>query len=429
MKKLMVLMMTGLLVTAWYTTFTSVIEKPMEYKKYLQHAQKNEEKGIYYDAILDYKKALEYGKDSRNIYMKIAEDYRNLGDDAGFVEACNNAISLDGDNEQAILTLTDYYIEQDEKEDAVALLKRQIKKKKNNGALKAKLETFAGDFHFISEDYDDISDTENHYMRITAGEEQGILDEEGNSVLRAEYEYVGMFGENGFAPVEKNGEWYYIDANGYKRRQPDETYEYLGTLNEGVLPAKKNGKYGFLDENFNEKTKFEYDEATLMLNGIAAVKKGEKWALLDKNLKPVTDFGFDDVVTDSWGFCSRNSVVFVKIGEQYQLLNSSGVQIGENYEAVSPFISKNPAAVCQAGKWGYISSEGKKVLDCMFGNARSFSGLGYAAVKSDEKWGFIKMNGDFVLDPQFENAKSFNNNGVAAVVSEGKWKLIQLDIY
>ena len=47
MKKLMVLMMTGLLVGAWYTTFTSAVEKPMEYKKCLQQAQKNEEKGIY----------------------------------------------------------------------------------------------------------------------------------------------------------------------------------------------------------------------------------------------------------------------------------------------------------------------------------------------------------------------------------------------
>lgn len=44
MKKLMVLMMTGLLVGAWYTTFTSAVEKPMEYKKCLQQAQKNEEK-------------------------------------------------------------------------------------------------------------------------------------------------------------------------------------------------------------------------------------------------------------------------------------------------------------------------------------------------------------------------------------------------
>ena len=35
-------------------------------KKCLQQAQKNEEKGIYYDAILEYKKALEYDGDNRN---------------------------------------------------------------------------------------------------------------------------------------------------------------------------------------------------------------------------------------------------------------------------------------------------------------------------------------------------------------------------
>lgn len=44
MKKLMVLMMTGLLVGAWYTTFTSAVEKPMEYKKCLQQAQKMKKK-------------------------------------------------------------------------------------------------------------------------------------------------------------------------------------------------------------------------------------------------------------------------------------------------------------------------------------------------------------------------------------------------
>ena len=101
MKKLMVLMMTGLLVGAWYTTFTSAVEKPMEYKKCLQQAQKNEEKGIYYDAILEYKKALEYDGDNRNIYMKIAEDYRNMGDDSGFVDATVRSLLTEIMNRQS----------------------------------------------------------------------------------------------------------------------------------------------------------------------------------------------------------------------------------------------------------------------------------------------------------------------------------------
>ena len=58
--------------------------------------------------------------------MLQSEDYKNLGDESGFVDACNSAISIDGDNEQAIMILADYYVEQDEKKDAIALLKKYI---------------------------------------------------------------------------------------------------------------------------------------------------------------------------------------------------------------------------------------------------------------------------------------------------------------
>ena len=44
MKKLMVLMMTGLLVGAWYTTFTSAVEKPMEYKNVSSRLRKMKKK-------------------------------------------------------------------------------------------------------------------------------------------------------------------------------------------------------------------------------------------------------------------------------------------------------------------------------------------------------------------------------------------------
>ena len=44
--------------------------------------------------------------------------------------------SLTGDNEQAILTLADYYVEQDEKQDAILL--KNTSRRKNSGALEGK---------------------------------------------------------------------------------------------------------------------------------------------------------------------------------------------------------------------------------------------------------------------------------------------------
>ena len=64
-------------------------------------------------------------------------------------------------------------------------------------------------------------------MLVKAGEDFGITDLQGNVVIRVQYEQMGMFGENGFAPVQKDGTWYYIDTNNYKRRQPDEEYDCL----------------------------------------------------------------------------------------------------------------------------------------------------------------------------------------------------------
>lgn len=111
------------------------------------------------------------------------------------------------------------------------------------------------------------------------------------------------------------------------------------------------------------------------------------------------------------------------------MINKDGIQIGESYDSVMPFVSADPAAVMQAGKWGFVSSEGKRVLQGAFENAGSFSEIGYAPASSGGKWGFIKENGDFVIDPQFEGAKAFNQNGIAPVKENGKWRLIQLDIY
>ena len=104
------------------------------------------------------------------------------------------------------------------------------------------------------------------------------------------------------------------------------------------------------------------------------------------------------------------------------------MQIGDEYDAVSPFFASGPAAVMQAGKWGFVSSKEIR-FKCMFENASAFSELGYAPVCSGGKWGFIKENGDFVVEPQFEGAKTFNKEGAAPVKENGKWKLIQLDIY
>ena len=79
-----------------------------------------------------------------------------------------------------------------------------------------------------------------------------------------------MFGTGGFAPVKTETSVYYIDQNNYKRRVPDGEYEELGIANQGVIPAKQNGKWGYLDNNLKPITDFIYDAATPVVNSLAA---------------------------------------------------------------------------------------------------------------------------------------------------------------
>ena len=80
-----------------------------------------------------------------------------------------------------------------------------------------------------------------------------------------------------------------------------------------------------------------------------------------------------------------NNVVFVYVGRQKYLVNGMEKKICEDaFEDAAPFLSVGPVAVEMNGKWGYISSDGKKVIDYQYERGRSFTQIGYAAAK--QKW-------------------------------------------
>lgn len=87
MKKLVVVAMIFLLGTAWWSTIDNFGVKKAEYRQHIAAAEKYEKQQIYYDAVLEYKNALEENPDQGDLWIKIAQDYRNLGSDDEFEEA------------------------------------------------------------------------------------------------------------------------------------------------------------------------------------------------------------------------------------------------------------------------------------------------------------------------------------------------------
>lgn len=288
-----------------------------------------------------------------------------------------------------------------------------------------------GSYRIISDGYEMLTQTYDGYMRMQRNEKWGFLDEMGREVIPAEYDFIKFFGENGLAPAQKDGRWYYIDKeNNIVENPVFDEYEYMGILSNGFIPAKQwDGKWGYLDSDFNKVSTFEYDQALPFLNGIAAVKKGEMWALINNNMEVTTDYIYDNIVVDGREMCSYNNVVFVYVGDKKYLVNGNGKKICEDaFEDAAPFLSVGPVAVEMNGKWGYISSDGKKVIDYQYERGRSFTQIGYAAAKQNGKYGYIDEKNHWVIQPEFIQARACNDHGIAAVESEeGIWKLIQIE--
>ena len=170
------------------------------------------------------------------------------------------------------------------------------------------------------------------------------IDIDGKEYLNG-YQAAGMF-QNGKAPVQKDGQWIFVDQNG---AQQGESYEEIqlaengSWLVNGVYLAKKNGKWNFYSEDGKQQGALDADEVDLNRgSGLAFAKNGK------------------------WGFAT----------------NDGTVAIEPQYDEAKSF-SSGVAAVCQNGKWGFINGSGTLVIDYLLDEAGYFDANGKCPAKID----------------------------------------------
>lgn len=98
--------------------------------------------------------------------------------------------------------------------------------------------------------------------------------------------------------------------------------------------------------------------------------------------------------------------------------------IEPKYDDVGEF-SNNMAAVCMAGKWGYVNRDGVQVIPYKFEYAGEFTSH-LAPVSMMGKFGYVDKRGNVVIPYKFDGARPFHE-GYAAVSIAGKWGFIDVD--
>ena len=185
-------------------------------------------------------------------------------------------------------------------------------------------------------------------------------------------------------------------------------YQDLKEANEGIYIAKKDEKYGIIDENEKEKVPFEY-------TGIIYNEKANVFLAEDENYK--TTIINDKYETKLNGVLVELNVndkyIRMRVGSDYKYYNLSLEEI-TSQEALpnnTLFLKK------ENGKYGYVDKKENVVVDYIYDDATEQNPYGFVAVKKDGVWGSLDRNGKIIISPKY---KMENNLKIDFI---GKWHL------
>jgi hypothetical protein len=129
----------------------------------------------------------------------------------------------------------------------------------------------------------------------------GIVDTRGKEILPVIYKQIYFLTEN-LIPVKT-----YNDRPGYFSKQGAEIispvkYDWISSFSCGIIVAKLNNKYGFVNNKGEEITSSKYDYAYSFSDGFAIVKQNGKYGYIDILGKEITAIKFDKAENWAQGF-------------------------------------------------------------------------------------------------------------------------------
>ncbi|MBR3761306.1 MAG: WG repeat-containing protein [Lachnospiraceae bacterium] len=403
----------------------SVVEK---YEITLEAARDYREQDIRVDAQAQYLSAYSQ-MPSAELAMEISEFYEksyNKGQAIGWLETAINTHNEDVFLYEELMRL--YY----ENQDFVACYKvfDLLQKRKLSSDYATETEEKIAYTYYFNSNFDEVVVYSEGLIPIKVKEMWGYANTTGSKVIANSFEKVGAFSD-GLAPVVDNdGDAYFIDTNGNKKKVVIgvEGVKELGLIANNMFALYNGKSWAFYNTN-NEYVFGDYEKVSSLGNGIAAVMNNYKWNLVNYNGISVTNDEYDDVIMDEKSIVYRNDRIFVMQGSMYSMIDATGnVIVKQQYQDARLFNDGSYAAVKVDGKWGFIDKDGTIVIEPQYEEARSFMN-GLAAVRFGGFWGFINQEGEMVIKPAFDDAKDFNSNGCVFVLRGEQWELLRLYKY
>jgi len=432
-KVLVVIILIAIMVLSWVNYFVFGINKGnSQYNETISEAKDDYQRGLYQLCAEKYEETLKY-KDTKDTRDKILISYADLYKQdekaySDYLSAAKSAVASYPTDTSYLDKVADLYIEKGKYTEAYTYLKNAIDADMKDGSIYKKYLEVKYSNKLTSQEYPDFIRCSDSRFLVSDESVWKIIDEKGFAVTNSAFSYL--------SPPNSDGMMMYVDEAGARLIDKDgvvqgifsKSLESAGLCSENLIAICENGNYSYYSIR-GDKLFGAYEEAGTFTNGLAAVKAGGKWGIIDSKGNYVINPKYEDVKLDDQGEYICNSVIIAKENSQYQLYDSK-------WNAVKGFSCDNMdiptkdgiIAFMSDGKWGFVDTKGKVVIEPQYDKAKSFSN-GLAAVCKDGLWGFIDREGNIALAYQYLDADYFSLKGGCMVrTSPECWKLLMRNI-
>jgi hypothetical protein len=263
--------------------------------------------------------------------------------------------------------------------------------------------------------FDDAYSFTDGLAKVTLGGLDGYVDASGALVIDAQFGFGHEFSEGVALVATPRGgigpffytppEQFFVDREG--RRMPWPEVEDARGFSEGLAPAERNGRWGFIDHTGAFAIAPEYEWAMEFSEGLAAVcvetGEGKLCGFVDRTGRMVIAPRYPEVGP------FREGLARAEVGSRTVYLDKTGREVfGVPFAQTGSFSEGIASVMDDVGRYGYIDRTGQLVIAPEFypGGADFEHGLAMVTVvprrndfSSGFSWGYIDRSGRYVWPP------------------------------
>lgn len=221
---------------------------------------------------------------------------------------------------------------------------------------------------------------------------QKLIDKTGKTLIENQFDTIKEINLADEIIFTKNNQYGIMNIDGTQKVAPQ--YQELSYTSSNYYIAKKEGKYGIIDNNNEVKVPFEHPQITYR-------KEADFFELEQANAVETKIYNnkLEEVLT--------GIITEVNIPKGYARVRTQGEYKYYNFKfeekTAQSLLTTNTLYLSkQDGKYGYVDKENKIVVPYQYEDATEQNEFGFAAVKKDGKWGAINKEGKQVVEQKYD---------------------------